>query len=161
MEYMKILILGIGQSLRGDDGAGLVAVRSWQAQYPLTASHTQISCELSELPGLGLLDLLAGAKYALLVDAVHTQSEPGTLHILSESDLAAFGPGFGSVHGWGVAETLALGRQLGQTLPERVDLLGIQVGRLNMGTVLSDPVQASISQAAEKIEQWIQKIFCP
>ncbi len=36
-ERMKIAVIGIGQSLRGDDAAGLEAVRQWQEKYPKTA----------------------------------------------------------------------------------------------------------------------------
>jgi hypothetical protein len=50
---MNILVLGIGQSLRGDDAAGLEAVCLWQQTHPLTAQKVQV--EFTELPGLGLL----------------------------------------------------------------------------------------------------------
>ncbi|HEX7541063.1 MAG TPA: hydrogenase maturation protease, partial [Anaerolineales bacterium] len=74
---MNILILGIGQSLRGDDAAGLEAVRLWQAQHPDSAAQVQV--ELYELPGLAMLDLLEGMDAAILVDAVQTSAPAGTV----------------------------------------------------------------------------------
>ena len=103
-------LIGIGQSLRGDDAAGLEAVRLWQAQYPQTAQKLQV--ELSELPGLALLDRLDGMEAAILVDAVQSRATPGTIQRLGPEELAAFSTDAQSAHGWGVAETLALGRSL-------------------------------------------------
>ncbi len=48
----KVAVIGIGQSLRGDDAAGLIAVRQWQEKYPQTASRPEVRIETDELPGL-------------------------------------------------------------------------------------------------------------
>ncbi len=90
-----IVVIGIGQTLRGDDGAGIRAVQRWQAAYPATASHPQLRVELEELPGLSLLDRLSGADAAILVDAVRSGAPPGCLYRLELSDLDAFRPEFG------------------------------------------------------------------
>jgi Ni,Fe-hydrogenase maturation factor len=42
----NILIIGIGQSLRGDDGAGLAAVLRWQQQFPTQAANPDLQVEL-------------------------------------------------------------------------------------------------------------------
>ena len=152
---MNILVLGIGQSLRGDDGAGLEAVRLWQQNHPETTQKVQV--ELSELPGLGLLDRLEGQDAAILVDALHTPEAPGTLHRLGPDDLAAFTLDAQSAHGWGVAETLLLGRSLYPGLAEcRVTLIGIAGSRFGLGTGLDPAVQAALPQAAAMIETEVQ-----
>jgi len=122
---VKILVIGIGQSLRGDDAAGLGAVRLWQDKFPISAARVHL--ELSELPGLGLLDLLEGMDAAIIVDTVHSVAPPGTLHHLGPDDLASFTANAGSAHGWGVAETLQLGRTLYPSLAGcRITLIGIE-----------------------------------
>ncbi len=55
---MKIAVIGIGQSMRGDDAAGLDAIRQWKVEYPETATRPDIRVETSELPGLDLIDRL-------------------------------------------------------------------------------------------------------
>lgn len=155
---MTILILGIGQSLRGDDAAGLEAVRLWRHLYPQTAQRVQV--ELSELPGLGLFDLLEGKQAAVLVDALQTTAAPGTLHRLGPDELASFTMDAQSAHGWGVAETLALGRSLYPWLAEcRISLIGIAGKDFGMGMGLSPAVQAALPDAAALIEQEVRDIL--
>lgn len=154
----KTVILGIGQSLRGDDGAGLAAVKRWQALFPARAAYLDLSVVLLELPGLALLDYLAGAQQALLVDAVRSGMAPGSVKLVNEVDLVEFGPGSGSAHGWGVAETLALGRRLQpEKMPARVDVLGIEAGDVNLGDVLSSQVDAALDHAVALIAAWLDE----
>jgi hydrogenase maturation protease len=149
---MNILILGIGQSLRGDDAAGLEAVRLWQQTYIETPQKVQV--ELCELPGLALLDRLDGMDAAILVDALQTNSIPGALHRLGPDELAAFTLDSQSAHGWGVAETLALGRSLYPWLAQcRITLIGIAGRGFEMGAGLSPAVQAALPEAAALIEK--------
>ena len=154
---MKIIVLGIGQSLRGDDAAGLEAVRLWQKQYP--ASAGRVSVGLSELPGLGLLDLLDGMDAAILVDAVHSSGPPGTLHRLGPNDLASYSPDASSAHGWGVAETLHLGLSLYPGLANiHITIIGIVGGQFDLGTDLSPAVRLALDGVAEMIEMEITSL---
>jgi hydrogenase maturation protease len=155
---MTVLVLGIGQSLRGDDTAGLEAVRLWQQTCPQTAQRVQV--ELSELPGLGLLDHLQGMHAAIIVDALQSNAAPGTLHHLGPDELAAFTLDAQSAHGWGVAETLALGSSLYPWLAEcRISLIGIAGKDFGMGARLSPAVQAALPDAAALIEQEVQGLL--
>jgi hydrogenase maturation protease len=153
---MNILVLGIGQSLRGDDAAGLEAVRLWQKQYPESAGGVHVG--LSELPGLGLLDLLDGLDAAILVDAVEGSGAAGSLRHLGPEDLDSFAAGSGSAHGWGVAETLKIGRSLFPALALcRITLIGIEARSMEMGAGLSPEVQEALAGAAKLIEEEVQK----
>jgi len=154
----KILILGIGQTLRQDDGAGLEAVRRWQALFPEHASNPNLQVMQLELPGLKLLDILQDATRVLIVDAVQSGAEPGYLHQLRENDLNEFGQGSNTAHGWGIAETLALGRQLQpEKMPKQVDILGIEIKRITLGEGLSAEVAAVIDRAAVLIQKWLKE----
>jgi hydrogenase maturation protease len=151
-----IKIIGIGQGLRGDDGAGTAAVRYWNEVYNANSERSNIQMELAELPGLGLLDLLEEARYAILVDAVQSEAPPGTIHQFTEEQLDMFGEASASAHGWGVAETLALGHKLSLShLPEKIFLLGIEAGQFSLGEQLSPEVQRSVPEAARLIEQMV------
>ena len=82
--------------------------------------------------------------------------EPGTVHRLTEDQLESFSAGSGSAHGWGVAETLSLGRQLTPAnLPAELILIGIEAGQLNLGEALSPEVESSLPEVARLIEQYI------
>jgi hydrogenase maturation protease len=153
---MKVLILGIGQSLRTDDAAGLEAVQLWQAQHPDTAKKVQV--ELSELPGLDMLDLLKGMDAAIIVDAVQSSDSAGSVICLGPEELSSFTLDTGSAHGWGVAETLLLGRSLYPSLVMcRVTLIGIVGKDFSMGLGLSPEVRAEMEKVADMVEMEIQK----
>jgi hydrogenase maturation protease len=153
----RIVLIGIGQELRGDDAAGIEIVREWQQAYPDTARQTRV--ELSPLPGLGLLDLLEGAQTAILVDAVKSDAKPGTVHTVGLEDVEAFAAGSGSAHGFGVAETLALAKQVSpDSLPEQIILLGIEIQHMDLGQPMSSAVRASIPRAVLTLEQTIQNL---
>jgi hydrogenase maturation protease len=152
---LNILIIGIGQSLRRDDAAGLEVVRLWQAQHPKSASQVQV--ELAELPGLALLNLLEGIDAAILVDAIQSSASAGTVIRLGPDELASFTPNAGYAHGWGVAETLQLGRSLLPSLAKcRVTLIGIVGKDFNAGTGLSHEVRLALEGAADMVEREIQ-----
>ena len=152
---MKIAVIGIGQSLRGDDGVGLAAVRLWQEMYPDSADQVQV--ELAENPGIGLLNLIDEADTAILVDAVQSSASPGTIHQLIEDDLSAFLDGADSAHGWGVAETLALGRQIiSESMPNRISLVGIEIETIELGDQLSPKIEAVLPEVARIIEEIIK-----
>jgi hydrogenase maturation protease len=157
----RIGVIGIGQSLRGDDAAGLEAVRLWQGRFPGTAARPEVRAETSELPGLNLLEMLRDLEAAVLVDAVHSPSaSPGTLVRVGPDELSSFVPGSGSAHGWGVAETLQLGRSLDPALAAcRIVLIGIVGCTFDMGAGLSPEVRAALPGAAEALEAEIRRLI--
>jgi hydrogenase maturation protease len=151
---MRLIVIGIGQTLRGDDAAGVEAVRRWQKAYPATAGRPGLRVEFSELPGLGLLDLLEGFDAALLVDAVQSANQPGYIHRLAPEQLAAFGTETKSAHGWGVAESLQLGRQLNPSGPEvSIRLIGIEAQQVELGQPMSDAVEQAMPIVCRAIEE--------
>ena len=151
---MKILVLGLGQSLRGDDAAGLEAVQLWQEQHPHSAA--QVLVGLSELPGLAMLDLLEGLDTAILVDAIQSSASAGTVICLSPDELASFTPDTRSAHGWGVAETLQLGHSLVPSLAQcRITLIGIVGKDFRLGAGLDPQVRAALEKAADMVEREI------
>lgn len=154
---MKIAVIGIGQSLRGDDAAGLDAIRQWKEEYPKTANRSEIRADASELPGLALIDLLDDTDAAVIVDAVQSSAKPGTIHRLSADNLSAFTPDSQSAHGWGVAETLQLGYQLYPTLKNLpIRIIGIEAEQVSMGIGLSQSVTQAMPALCQVIEDQVQ-----
>jgi hydrogenase maturation protease len=154
---VKIVVIGIGQSLGGDDAAGLEAVRAWQQDHADGACIPGVRVEFVEAPGMELVTVLNGADAALLVDAVQSGAEAGRLHRLGEGDIAAMELTFGSMHGWGIPEALRLARALG-FCPERkhLRLVGIEAAEMGLGEPLSAPVRTVIPAAAAAIHEEIR-----
>lgn len=156
---MNILVLGIGQSLRGDDASGLEAVQLWQQTHPWTAARVRVV--RSEFPGLGLLELLDGMDAAVIVDAVLSRGPAGTVIRLCTEELACFKSEAGFSHGWGVAETLGLGISIKPGLTNcRITLIGVVGVNFGIGMGLSPAVRAALPKAGQMIEkelvEWLE-----
>ncbi|HLD94744.1 MAG TPA: hydrogenase maturation protease [Anaerolineales bacterium] len=154
----EIIVIGIGQELRGDDGAGLAVVCRWQRQYPQTSSRVRV--ELYPLPGLDLINVWDGARVAIIVDAVHCDARPGSLYKLNPDDLASFGADAASAHGWGLAETLKLAAEL--ALPGEVPeirTLAISGSNFKLGTGLSPAVKRALPAAVAHLQEMVNGVL--
>jgi hydrogenase maturation protease len=150
----QIAVIGIGQSLRGDDAAGLEAIRQWREKFPETAGRPEVRIEACELPGLELLDLLNETNAAILVDAVQSSAMPGTIHRINEEKLLSFSSNTKSAHGWGVAETLKLRHHLMEGNPA-IRVIGIESNQMEIGAELSGAIRAAMPSVCEIIEEEI------
>lgn len=132
-------IIGIGNPLMGDDGIGIAAVSA------LEKEGVPEGVEIIDggTGGLTLLTLMEGAKKVILVDAVETGREPGTILRLAGEDLEPETSASSlSLHSSGLPEVLALGRALG-TLPPLI-LFGVQPDSVEVRLGLSEPVAAAL-----------------
>lgn len=141
-EPKPLRIIGVGNPLLADDGLGIVAAErlaalDWPAGVEVLDGGTG---------GLTLLDLLAGARGVILVDAVAMGAAPGTLRRFTceeLADLPAESPGL-SLHGGGLSEVLALARELG-SLPPLV-LFGVEPATVELQLGLSPAVAAGLNE---------------
>jgi hydrogenase maturation protease len=154
----QIAVIGIGQSLRGDDAVGLDAVRQWQEKFPETAGRPEVRIEASELPGLTLLEMLSDVNAAILVDAVRSYEKPGSIHCLHEEELESFTSAAKSAHGWGVAETLKLGRRLLLRIPD-LRIIAVEAEQMQMGAGLSNAVQEAVPKVCNIIQAEINDLL--
>jgi hydrogenase maturation protease len=140
------VVLGVGNAYRGDDGVGLVVAERLQGRVPDGIEVTVCEQEASRV-----LDALEGADAAVIVDAVASGAEPGTLHRFDAAAAAVPARAFGSsTHAFGVGEAIELARALGK-LPPRVVVYGIEGREFAAGHGLSAPVEAAVGRAAEAI----------
>ena len=148
-----IRIVGIGSPF-GDDGAGLEAARQ------LTASPPP-ACDVvtADRPGLGLIELFAGADAVILIDAVCSGAPSGTLHDLSLRRLARRAPTPASSHAFGVVAALQLAEQLGLG-PMRGRVLGVAVADApgSHDHELTAPVQRGVVRAVRRARWWAARL---
>jgi hydrogenase maturation protease len=114
-------VIGVGSPF-GADRLGWLAIDH-------LAGMSLPGCELIKLdrPGSCLLAHLRGLRKAVVIDAVALDTSPGGVSLLSFADLQRMlAPP--SSHGFGLAETLALGAELGE-LPPALHLIGIHTGK--------------------------------
>lgn len=142
---MATIVFGIGQPERGDDGAGWLVA-------DLVANHSMPDVEVAHVsadPSSLLLDpRWDTAQTVVLVDAVVTGAEPGTVHHWDAQDLVGtVSVTSGGSHDLGVATTLALATALGR-LPCDLTVVGIEAGQFEAGTPPSHAVMAAVERVA-------------
>lgn len=141
-----MLIIGIGNAYRRDDGAGLAAARRLEA-----LNLPGVAVLLHPGEGASLMEAWQNADHVVLIDAVQSGAPPGTLHRIdaSECDPA---PAFfsGSSHTLGVAEAIALARTLGR-LPRRLVIFGIEGVDYTYGPGLTPEVENAVAQVTDAI----------
>lgn len=151
---MKTLVLGLGNILLQDEGAGVRVVERLQAEYVFPNDVTVLD---GGTLGLDLLHVLEESERAVVVDAVRSDKEPGALVRLRNAEIPAFlGPKV-SPHQVGLQDLLGLAQLRGH-LPGEVILLGVQAGRLEPGLDLSPAIAAQVEPLAahvlEELARW-------
>lgn len=151
---MKILVLGLGNLLLQDEGAGVRVIERLRAHY--TFPDHVIVLDGGTL-GLDLLAYLEDASHVVIVDAINAGKAPGTLMRLVNEEIPAFlGPKV-SPHQVGLPDLLALAKLRG-FFPEEVVLWGVQTGHLAPGLELSPQVAAQIEpltlHVIEELVRW-------
>ena len=148
--HAPIVVIGVGNALRGDDGAGIAVVRRLRAQ-----PGVQILEQSGE--ATALLGALRGAEVAIVVDAA-AGTRPGRVRRLDASaEPLPHGLFACSTHGFGVAEGIELARALG-TLPRRCVVYALEGARFEAGAPASPAVETSIARAAAGIEAELDAI---
>lgn len=141
----RIVVIGLGNPDRGDDGVGpLVARRA--------ARSAGLPVESCPPPGPAeLLDRWQGADLAVVVDAVRAGDPPGTVKVIEDAgDRAAFDTSTATTHGLGLACALRLSKAIGRG-PRRVVLVGVEGGDFSMGRGLSREVAAMVPTAVRAV----------
>lgn len=128
----KILVLAIGSPFIGDNASWELVEQIKASNLFNSGSEKHLTFEISDRPGLNLLNYLYAVDHAILIDTVIGANIPAAWY--NEAEFCHLQKPI-SCHEIGLAETLKIGRELGG-LPA-VDLMGIWVtsaGRLNEKT---------------------------
>lgn len=151
----RILILGLGNPLRGDDGVGPRVV----AELCRQGLPEGVEAVDGGTSGLDLLYLLEGWDRVIIVDAAILGRNPGEFLRFTPEDVHLVGNLVSlSSHSAGLADTLALARALGQTLPEII-IYGIQPEQMDWEEGLSPAVEASLPRLVKEIRKQVMDCF--
>jgi hydrogenase maturation protease len=146
----EILVVGIGNGLRSDDGVGR-HVAEQLFDDPRVKGARVLACH--QLTPELAVDV-STASLVVLVDARIDGGPPGTVHVERlETGRAARAPS-GSSHGFDPAELIDLtGRLYGP--PPPVVLVTVTSGSIAVGDTLSTAVAAAVPEAADAVAQVI------
>jgi len=156
--FSEVLVLGIGNLLWADEGFGVRAVEALHAAYEFPATVT-----LQDGGTLGLLlyEPVATACRVLVFDAIDFGLPPGTLRVLRDGEVPAWGRTKLSPHQTSFNDVLALAQMNGRT-PDEIVAIGVQPVELNdFGGSLRPSVRNRLPEAVRLAADQLAAWGCP
>jgi hydrogenase maturation protease len=149
----KITILGVGNELLSDEGAGIHVIRELQKMDSLP----EIEIIEGGTDGFGLLNIITDTDYLIVIDSVKGGGKPGSIYRFGIKDAPACPDLFKtSVHQIGILEVIHLSGLIGKT-PETV-VIGIEPKVLSRGMELSPEIKEKIPRIISLVKGEIKKI---
>ena len=152
----RVLVAGVGNDLRQDDGFGIAVVR----RFSEGGVPEGVQVFESGIAGIRIVqELMDGYEALVIVDATDREEEPGTVYLLevevpdpeevTEEGKQEF---LADTHLAVPSKALTLARAL-KVLPPRVYILGCQPKECELGLDLSEPVERGAAEAVERLRE--------
>lgn len=150
-----ILVLGLGNVLLEDDGAGPALLGLLAGRH---GTDSRVEFVDGGTQGLALLGYLSNRQAVLILDAVALGDKPGSVHVREDAQVLDLGSSRSrTAHEGNAGELLRVAALLGD-LPDHVVLVGVEPKHIRTGLGLSQDVQASLPVALREAHAWLQKI---
>ena len=151
----ETLILGVGNTLLSDEGAGIHALNLLQKNFPDAPDLTFID---GGTLSFTLACYIEDCTNLIIFDAAELHEPPGTVRVFQGSDLDAFlGSNKRSAHEVGLLDLMDIARLTGH-LPENRALIGIQPEKMGWGMhptdSVADALEGAVNEATALIELW-------
>ena len=151
MSEKRIVVVGVGNILLGDEGLGVRAVEELEKKgvpknVQLYDAGTSLHLVMSSFEGFDKM---------IIVDAVQAGGEPGTIYRFDLEELEKKGEKIKfmySLHEIDVPRTLLLERMVSH-LPQEVVFLGMEPERVEPGLELSPKVREKMGELISAIER--------
>lgn len=149
---LNVLVLGLGNILLSDEGAGVQAVEELQRRYDCDGNVEFID---GGTIGLELLSYFEERSHILIVDAVKNDQKPGT--IVRIEDPPAYFRNRISPHQIGLADVMGVAAITG-ILPPNITLFGIEPKQISTGLDLSADVALNLSRLVDLVAAELKTI---
>jgi hydrogenase maturation protease len=163
---MKILVIGLGNPILGDDGVGWRVAKvvsellTSTAYLPLKSEGNTIEVDCASLGGLSLMERMIGYERVILIDSMETKgSSVGSVKGFSLAALE--NPRLGhsaSTHDTSLMTALQTAQTMGMDVPSRVHVVAIEAKNVyDFSESLSPEVEKAVPIAARKVLQMIKE----
>lgn len=155
MNTFNTLILGIGNTLLSDEGAGIHAMYQLQSGYPDSPDIVYVD---GGTLSFSLAAYLQDCSNIIVLDAAELNSLPGTVRTMVGVEMDDFlGAARRSPHEVGLLDLFDIAR-LTESLPVNRALIGIQPQSIEWGTSPTPPVEkalpVAVEQAINLLNEW-------
>jgi hydrogenase maturation protease len=154
--HNKCLILGMGNTLFGDDGAGVIVAEQLKEMF---LDNPYIDVEDTSWGGFRIIDLLSGYKDAIIIDAIQTGKVPtGYIHSFDYKDFI-HSVRMVSFHDINFATAIELANQLDYPMPANITVFAIEVESITeFSTELSPQVNAAVNHCKNTIIKLLEEM---
>lgn len=148
----KIAVIGLGNSLRRDDGIGVIILESLLNNY----KRGKIDYLNFGSASFDLMHRLQDYDKALLIDGINAGMPTGALKIF-DLEQASFTEkdNLISSHELNLKDIFKLTRNL--EIKAKIYVAGIQVQDVNFGESLSAPLKESLEEITKQVDKFIQE----
>ncbi|MDE2397706.1 MAG: hydrogenase maturation protease [Burkholderiales bacterium] len=151
LDIRSVLVLGIGNRLLGDDGAGPQAIDL------LAARRCGATLQDGGTIGLHLLPAIQDAAALIAVDAAMFGAEPGAVRVFEGVAMdRQLGGRKKTAHEVALADLLGAAA-LSATLPRRRALVAVQPQACDWGLEPSEPVRAALPALCDRVQELLQR----
>ncbi len=154
----RVVVVGMGNVLMGDDGLGPHAVRLLEARYlfPPEVSVLDVGT-----PGLDLVPYVADTEALVVVDTVRATGAPGEVRLYRRDQILRHPPQPRvSPHDPGLKETL-LSLEFAERGPREVLLVGVIPEGTAQGAPMSDTVRRALPAVMAAVLAELARLGCP
>ena len=147
---MKTLVLGIGNSILGDDGVGVHAAQ----EVARIIKDENIVVRDVSIDGLNLLELILGFDKLVVIDAIMTENgEVGEIYRLKPENICELARSAISPHHFNLASTIEVGKRLfPEEIPEEVVIFAVGTHNIDQVTEeLTGKVKEAIPEVVNLI----------
>ncbi len=152
----RTVVIGVGNEFRRDDGVGPAVIARLRDLQPEDARLSGVTLAFSDGEPGQLIDLWAGARLAVVIDALRDHTvRPGHWHQLAVGALAGLVDSSASSHSIGLSDTVELARLLGR-LPARLTILAVAGREFGFGIGLTAEVATAVGELVEQVREIIR-----
>jgi len=149
----KMLIVGLGNYIMGDDGAGVKLID--ELRNDKIPDNYNIKLIEAETAPINYLKEISISKRIIAIDAVKGGEKPGTVYELGLSDFKESGTN--DLHGLTLYDVIKTAKSM-TGLPDETKIYGIEPKKISFNTNLSKPVKKAISSLKKRIITEINSI---
>ena len=145
---MKTLVLGLGNPILSDDGAGIRVSQ----EVGKRLNNPRITVAETSEGGLRLLDSIVGYNKVIIIDAVQTEKgQPGQIYRMGPEDFSLT-KHFSSPHQINLATSLELGNALNLAMPQKITIFAVEAKDI---TNFSEKCTPEVEQAIPEVVKMV------
>lgn len=148
---MKTLVIGLGNPILTDDGAGIYAARLLECMLPPQAEVDVVELAVG---GLQLMEAMVGYQRVILLDAVWAPDGQAGRIVQFDAGHLPETLNSASTHDVDLPTALMIGRRLGADLPtdDRIQIVAVQAREvLTFGQAPTPAVAAALPEVARRV----------